>query len=224
MLHGAIDYNASADAGLPNAGWGATIVVPNHYFTYSFDMVRAVMDRSGGGMSTTGGDVWLAWSGNLVVNTHNPIITANVGRAPVCTGPNCCPMTAVGTSSGLLDAARFVRSEALLGDADGRDLVLAYQRHGEEIARLLAEHPSLRGDVEQIVRAAITHVGDPAKPESRLQLLSRVAHALTVVELHGSVELKKSARAAVLRFPAMLARVPRLDASRAAVALTRGAP
>ncbi|MCC6647212.1 MAG: hypothetical protein IT374_16770, partial [Polyangiaceae bacterium] len=41
---------------------------------------------------------------------------------------NCCPLTAVGTGRGVLDAARLIRAGALLPDADGRVLVQQYQR------------------------------------------------------------------------------------------------
>ncbi|MCC6648218.1 MAG: hypothetical protein IT374_21940 [Polyangiaceae bacterium] len=86
-----------------------------------------------------------------------------------------------------------------------------YQRHGDEIARLLAAHSGLRDDVDRIVRAAVTHVGEPGRPGAGVELLAAVAHALAVVEVHGSESLKGDARAAVARLPALLARAPRLD-------------
>ncbi len=197
MTHGAPDYNATADAERPAASWGGGFTV-NQYYTYSFDMVRAVMDASGG-PATSGSDIWLAWNYTGFIGAPPPIITAKVQ-------PSLCAMTAVGTPSVILDAARFVRSQALVGDPDGRKLVANYQKHGPEIARLLAAHPGLRGDVEQIVRAAVEHLAEPGSEGSRVELLARVARAMALVELHGSESLKADARSAVVGFPALLSR------------------
>ncbi|MCC6647213.1 MAG: hypothetical protein IT374_16775, partial [Polyangiaceae bacterium] len=125
LLHGEIDYNAAADASLPGPEW-AGYPPSDQYLTYDFDLIRPVMDRSGGGSSTSGADVWVGWGGTEDVAP--PTITAKVLANPCFGDANCCPLTAVGTGRGVLDAARLIRAGALLPDADGRVLVQQYQR------------------------------------------------------------------------------------------------
>lgn len=62
-----IDWSAKNDQGLPNANWVYSLSNSNdaegwHWYSFEFDLVRTVLEQSGGNTSTSGVGIWAAWS------------------------------------------------------------------------------------------------------------------------------------------------------------------